>query len=278
MLSSFLDKSKLGLERRAILQWTRETAEGKIRVLNPGTLLALSPNAGLTNQVFSLVGACQLANLSDSALMLPMFTAGKDVAAIPFTAIFEAAHFAHTMRPALSLAHSSQRAARGLHTLGHDRGWLLYKAYQDLLGYERAVHTRSALRTRLELIEHLVLVALRPSRVIHHWARMLRIALLGHVPYGCLHTRIERDMRRDVRYNQAGQPPSIHDYLSLGGVAMAETVRSTRRIFVPVSLSDFPCDFFDTHSPCACMQSADRHVHRPCCRSASTYEHPMQRD
>ena len=40
------------------------------------------------------------------------------------------------------------------------------------------------------------------------------LGLSGGAPYGCVHTRLERDMLKAVRFNKAGYAPTIDDYLS----------------------------------------------------------------
>ena len=53
--------------------------------------------------------------------------------------------------------------------------------------------------------------------------------------YGCLHTRIERDMKASWTQNRAGRPPSLNEYLS--GIAALPQLRRTPGIFVAVGLA-----------------------------------------
>ena len=53
--------------------------------------------------------------------------------------------------------------------------------------------------------------------------------------YGCLHARIERDMKISWAQNRAGRPPSLNEYLA--GVAALPELRRTPCIFVAVGLA-----------------------------------------
>ena len=68
LLSDLLTATKLGLERKRLLRWLAVKDD---RFLAPAPLLLASPNAGLTNQIYSLVGCIVLANLTSSTLVLP---------------------------------------------------------------------------------------------------------------------------------------------------------------------------------------------------------------
>ena len=79
LLTSLLEHTKLGVERRHLLHWLSSSSPHKHevepapRTLSPKTLLEGAPNPGLTNQIFSLVGVCVLANLTSSRLIVPHF-------------------------------------------------------------------------------------------------------------------------------------------------------------------------------------------------------------
>ena len=226
-----LNRARLG---RGLLLWQQRRAETK--VVYPLGVRDSTPNPGLTNQIFSLVGCCLLANLSGASLVLPNFTSGGGGGAIRFADLFDARHFARAMQGVVSVGSpAAETNPRLVHRLSGDRGWLLYKAYQDLLGHAVAKGERAAIAL-LEQIELRTLHALQLSHDLHTRVRSLTSELLGDSPYGCIHARLEHDMQRSVQFNRAGTPPKLEDYLDASWAGRFAVVRKTPRIFVPVGL------------------------------------------
>ena len=205
MLAPLLGHTKLGTERKWLLRWLSQPHP---RILEPRPLLGGSPNAGLTNQLFSLVGVCCLANLTGAALVLPRF-AGGDVAnaSLPFSKLFDVQTFIARMRGTIRASAgrdgSSSFSTGGTRpfALGSDRGWFLYKAIA--LAFPPK-HDRRYVH--FQRIQFSVLLALRPSQRMRDRGRKFA-AMLGLGPpgsFGCIHPRLERDMVYEHHMNTHG--------------------------------------------------------------------------
>ena len=253
MLHSLLEHTKLGLERRHLLRWLSSTSPAS-RVLDPKPLLYSSPNPGLTNQIFSLVGICVLANLTSARLALPRFSSGgPNVTTHPFAMLFDVAAFARVMRGTVDVIEGlpdtkHDHDSRGF-GLGSDRGWFLYKAIE--LAFPPDCDARHDLLWQLE---SRVLRGLKPSAFMRHRADRLQLQLkllphlypahlgssLGDIQqpagFGCIHPRIERDMLKAVRFNRAGPPPPLSSYLAPVWAQRFAFIRTAQRVFVPLSL------------------------------------------
>ena len=187
LLTSLLEHTKLGVERRHLLHWLsssspqKHEAEPAPRTLSPKTLLEGAPNPGLTNQIFSLVGVCVLANLTSSRLVVPHFSPGMiNASALPFARLFDLDAFVEAMRGSVSVVvvadhHEGsklRRASHGGYALGSDRGWFLYKAIS--LAFPISSDRRHAYFRR---IERQVLLALHPSARTRALATQVAAAL-----------------------------------------------------------------------------------------------------
>ena len=92
------------------------------------------------------------------------------------------------------------------------------------------------------VIEEAVYQGLRPAMVIRKRVRDAKRRLrLGGMAlglaggYGCVHARIEEDMRREWHLNGAGRPPSLREILA--GVARHPQLHTVRTVFVAVGLA-----------------------------------------
>lgn len=236
-LHTLLEHTKLGLERRHLLHWLGTSSR---RVLGPKPLLFASPNPGLTNQIFALVGCCVLANLTSARLALPRFSSGgsaggANATTYPFARLFDVAAFVRAMRGAVDVIEqdTSETNRTRAFALGSDRGWFVYKAVALAFPPDRDL--------RYSLFRHLearVLNGLRPSAFMRKRADLVQVKLKLRSPdgYGCIHPRIERDMLKAVRFNRAGSPPPLSSYFAADWARRYSFVGATHRIFVPLSL------------------------------------------
>lgn len=255
MLDRLLEHTKLGLERRYLLHWLSSTSP-PLRVLQPKPLLFGSPNPGLTNQLFSLVGICALANLTSARLVLPRFSSsgGPNASTYPFVLLFDVVAFARALRGTVDVIEGLPDSKHNddhwrSFGLGSDRGWFLYKAIAIAFPPER--DARHGLFRQLEAR---VLRGLRPSAFMRNHADRLQPQLklrprhhpasvspsLGDIQqpagYGCIHPRIEKDMLKAVRFNRAGPPPPLSSYLAAEWAQRFPFIRTAQRVFVPLSL------------------------------------------
>ena len=240
-LARLLAATKLGAERASIERWM---AAPSPLVLRPHTLLRGCPNAGLTNQIFSLVGCLVLASLSRATMVVPALSGGVGSGVeLPFADVFDARHLTRALRGWVHLLHAGDELTPGssVHDLTSDRGWFVYKAMSTAFG---ANDDDAPSRDLLRRIELRVLMALRPSRAVRDRAAALarQLGLGGGADggggFGCVHTRLERDMLRSVRFNRAGEPPALEAYLSPAWAALyPEAVLGSRTVFVPVGLN-----------------------------------------
>jgi hypothetical protein len=254
MLERLLEQTKLGAERREVLHWLSASKDiKKRRLLTFRTIMEAAPNAGLTNQILCLVGAAIFANATESALLLPNFSAwsadGQRLwRPMPFQDLFDLNFFVRRSSTVLTAGVfdlSASNATKGLFhrlELNGDRGWYVYKAAGTAFGPSGANRTvqrdrHRALR-RAHAIEMVVLSALRPSSRVRRRALFLIHRLLGDgAPYGCIHTRVERDMLRAVHFNKAGDVPELPSYLSrTWAQRFPSEILAARRVFVPVGL------------------------------------------
>jgi hypothetical protein len=256
LLSDLLTATKLGLERKRLLRWLAVKDD---RFLAPAPLLLASPNAGLTNQIYSLVGCIVLANLTSSTLVLPDLASGNShseltvetLRPIPFADLFDASHFIHALRGVASVVNKTTAgiASHNTHRLGSDRGWFIYKAMFS-----------SSIRPHLPLmryIERSVLLALRASHSMRLRAASLRSKLGLHMHYGCVHTRIERDMLKAIRFNRAGSPPTLDDYFAASWPRRyPDSIGRTQKVFIPISLNLREVDSRRLRKPIATWSNA----------------------
>lgn len=239
LLSALLAEAKLGVDRKPLLRWLRS---GPARILHPHVLLSGSPNAGLTNQVLTLVGACILAHLANATLVLPHLSLGgwtaqvarsehgpATIPFIPFSTLFDYESFAKGMeqlvlieRLSAALQSSASAKRQRAFALGADRGWHLYKAAEMLVRRALSSGAGVADATIMRQIELRVLTSLRPSSLVQARAQAISAAIGLSGQYGCIHTRLERDSTHDR--SRLGLNPTC-----LGVGATGSHVRATLR-------------------------------------------------
>ncbi|KAL1526927.1 hypothetical protein AB1Y20_015618 [Prymnesium parvum] len=223
LLPNLLNATKLGRQRNQLLKWLRHPRAPAEKLLRPtGLTNHYGAKTGLTNQ------------LRAHRLLCARKPHRRD-----------APHFAYAMRGTVHvLQHSSRETAKDATVLRleSDRGWLLYK------GMTQAFRWPDERLRVLQRVERSVYAALRPSPPLNRLAsgiarRLLRLE--GEAkeatapPYGCMHTRLERDMRQIVRVNHAGALPSLRDYLSPSLERHFPALRAVSRVFVSVG-ADIP--------------------------------------
>ena len=234
-LHSLLAATKLGWQRRDVSLWLRRSLLR--RVIQPAALTNhYGEKTGLTNQLFALVGCAVLANLSGASLVLPPLT--DERGANKFGSIFDREHFIDAIRGSLTVfpdQNSALSTKSGLNLLRLDpeRGWLIYKGI-----YQAFPQTDPGLLAA-QSVERAVYSALVPSPRLLSLSHSLAARLFGvsgdqASPYGCIHTRLERDMLKIARFNNAGDLPTLSDYLSPTLAARFPNLTNVSRAFVSV--------------------------------------------
>ena len=184
------------------------------KALWPQTLSS-GPESGPANQIFALVGYVLMAESAKAPLVLPTWASHyANGSNVPFGETYD------------TLAFTAALSSVGVDTLAPPvvrawrpraiAGWEAYKAFSRDRVRLGGWHPKQSL-------EDAVLRALRPSssleRRVTEAARELRLG----GSYGCVHARIEEDMRASWSVVHAGRPPSLEQYLS--GIAAAPQAR-----------------------------------------------------
>jgi len=199
--------------------------------------LSSGPESGLCNQLFALIGYVVIAHDLNQNFILPNFTSHDNGGfEIPFERLFDSEIFAASLASvnvsvlpvgAERLLPNSTRFQRPARL----SGWSTYK----LISHNR-IRWGLGQATKVQLqVEDAVYRGLHPST----WMAQHVVAAqasLGLVPgqYGCMHTRIERDMARQWPGVRAGRPAPLEVYLD--GVSTVPGLRVTPKIFVAVGL------------------------------------------
>lgn len=148
-----------------------------------------------------------------------------------FGTLFEPAPFIQALRM-LNISASANASA-----VTHG-GARVVSAGSDTTGWKYWKHHRTAnmaamasLGRPLELAEQAVLRGLRPAATLRGKIERMKARLMHDGrPYGCLHARIETDMRLSWHLNRAGMPPSLKQYMD--AMMVTPALQDVARIFV----------------------------------------------
>ena len=197
-----------------------------VTALHPHTLTS-GPESGLCNQLMALVGYVLLMSSTKrfSALILPDFTS-HDQGGVnePFTRLFDPGPMIQSLGAVGIVARAQPLPGERVLRPRAMSGWWAYKKW---------VHKRPHPRP-LQHLEDALYRGLQPSAEIRTLVRLLQLELeLQPGAYGCVHTRIEIDVKRSWPVMQTGPPALLGDYYD--ALAQAEPeLNGAKRIFAAV--------------------------------------------
>ena len=206
--------------------------------LYPHTLTS-GPESGLCNQLMALVGYAMIFHSNGkrfSALILPDFTShdrgGVDE---PFTRLFDPGPMIESLAAVGIVARAQPLPGERVCRPGAMSGWRAYKT--NALPYKKNATKnahRGLHRNPMQRFEDAVYRGLQPSVGVRRRVRQVQ-AQLGLQPgaYGCVHTRIEIDVKRSWPIMHTGPPALLGDYYDALAQAEAE-LNGAKRIFAAV--------------------------------------------
>ena len=194
--------------------------------LYPHTLTS-GPESGLCNQLMALVGYVLLMSYTKrfSALILPDFTS-HDQGGVnePFARLFDPGPMIQSLAAVGIVARAQPLPGERVLRPRAMNGWWAYKKW-----VHNGPHPRP-----LQRFEDALYRGLQPSAGIRRRVRLVQ-AELGLQPgaYGCVHARIEIDVKRSWPVMQTGPPALLGDYYD--ALAQAEPeLNGVKRIFAAV--------------------------------------------
>eukprot|EP00316_Scyphosphaera_apsteinii_P016466 CAMPEP_0119320650 /NCGR_PEP_ID=MMETSP1333-20130426/53019_1 /TAXON_ID=418940 /ORGANISM="Scyphosphaera apsteinii, Strain RCC1455" /LENGTH=374 /DNA_ID=CAMNT_0007327413 /DNA_START=188 /DNA_END=1312 /DNA_ORIENTATION=+ len=195
-------------------------------VLWPHTLSS-GPESGLTNQIYALVGYVIITVDSGcSGLVLPNFTShdrgGVDV---PFAALFQVRPFVNALA-AQGVAVYERLSPQDDYTRPRViAGWHKHLNFIKKRALLEGVHP-------FQRFEDAVYKSLHVSRQIREKLEQAKVTagLKQEQGYGCMHARVEIDIRGSWREVYAGPPPTLAQYFR--GMSQFAELRKQKQVFV----------------------------------------------
>ena len=178
-------------------------------------------SGGIANQIFGLVGATLIANLTNTSLVLPsMRTHVTGGSVVSMSTIFDIGRLVNALMLA-SIQISILPVTAAWRPIRPTAPLDCYRKYSELSRHNcLSKHT----------LEDIVFSSLSPTKrvlqVVDDESKRLGV-------YGCLHARIERDMRSNWHYTDSRAPPPTLAGM-LRGIKQEPELASSTRIFVAV--------------------------------------------